>query len=61
MSATITKAELVAMGGAPDARFACFYPDGTLYFVISSPRFDFEGERDYWYNRGYSLKKVVDE
>jgi hypothetical protein len=34
---TITRAELLALGGAPDALFAVFYPSGELYFTTTAP------------------------
>ena len=57
---TITRAELQALGGAPDALFAVLHADGTLYFSTTAP----EAERDEYRwrdmeDRQMEMKRVV--
>lgn len=54
---TISRAELIKLGGAPDARFAIFHGNGQLYACTSAP--EAEGDDDYWRFRGFILKRVI--
>lgn len=49
-------ADLIALGGAPDATHAVFHGDGDLYFCTNAkvP----ERDEDYWRDQGYTLKRV---
>lgn len=55
---TIARADLIAMGGAPDARFAVFYPDGSLYFCTSAKAAS--RDEDYWSGQGRELRQVIE-
>jgi hypothetical protein len=54
---TITRAELLALGGAPDALFAVFYPSGELYFTTTAP--EAEVDRVVLLGEYCETKKVV--
>lgn len=54
----ITRAQLIALGGAPNARFAVFRPDASLYFVTTAELA--LRDEDYWRWQGYELKEVVE-
>lgn len=55
---TINKLGLVALGGDPNARYACMHPDGSLYFCLNA-NLDEERERAFWEARGMVIKRVV--
>ena len=59
MIQTISRAELLALGGTADATHAVFHADGSLYFcvVLMSP--DNERERGFWAEREKTLKQVI--
>lgn len=54
----ITRAQLVALGGPSNARYAILHTDGTLYCATSSKVA--ANDSDFWRDRGYVLKEVVD-
>ena len=55
---TITRKELVDLGGAPDARFAIFYASGELYVCTTAATALLD--EAYWAERGYTCKQVVE-
>ena len=55
---TIKKAELIKLGGAPDARFAVFYQNSDeIYFCTTA---NAKHDESYWTEKGYTIKEVVD-
>lgn len=57
----ITRAELLALDGAPNATHACFNPDGTLYFCAELTNPDDEREDEFWRARNYTMKRVTNQ
>lgn len=55
----IARTTLINMGGAPDARYAIFNPDGSLYCCTTHLATDLDDE--FWRNREHRIKEVVDE
>lgn len=53
----ITRAELLELDGAPDATFAVFREDGSLYFCTNA-KVASEDE-DFWMYRGFTIKEVL--
>lgn len=53
---TITLAVLIASGGAPDAPFAVFNADGSLYFCTTAKRAG--NDDDFWRDRGFEIRRV---
>ena len=53
----IKQADLVALGGAPDARYAIFEEDGSLYFCTTSK--EAYRDEDYWSGQRREIKQVV--
>lgn len=56
---TITRAELIALDGAPDATHATFRKDGTLYFCVNIQGMQEDDEAEYWKSQGFTMKKVT--
>lgn len=54
---TIPRADLLVLGGAPDARFAVFDPDGSLFFCTTAKAA--EDDEDYWRGHGRTIKRVI--
>ena len=54
----ITRAELSALGGALDAKFAVFNADGSLYCCTTHLASDLDDE--FWRNENRRIKEVVD-
>jgi hypothetical protein len=53
----ITRAQLLALGGAPDALYAVFHKDGTLYCCTTASIAANDG--DFWRDRGFTIKEVT--
>ena len=53
---TILLADLLALGGSPDARFVALHPDGSIFFCTTARAA--EHDEDYWRDLGYTLKRV---
>ena len=56
---TITKAEVAKLGGAPDAKYVVFQPDGEIYFCTTATETAYD--EAYWTSRGYTIKQVTEE
>ena len=58
---TITREELLALDGAPDATHAVFRNDGSLYFCASLvlPDEYMTHEEEYWRGQGMTMKEVT--
>ena len=54
----IARQTLIDQGGAADARFAIFNPDGSLYCCTDATLAEYAD--DFWRAGGYSVKEVVD-
>ena len=54
---TIAQSDLIALGGASDARYAVFEEDGSLYFCTTSK--DAYRDEDYWSGQHREIKQVV--
>lgn len=54
---TIARAELLALDGAPDATFAVFRADGSLYFCTNAK--EPSEDEDFWRYRGFTIKEVT--
>lgn len=54
----IQRKDLIALGGAPDAKFAVFNADGSLYCCTTHLASDLDD--DFWRNENRSIKEVVD-
>uniref|UniRef100_A0A6M3KGI1 Uncharacterized protein n=1 Tax=viral metagenome TaxID=1070528 RepID=A0A6M3KGI1_9ZZZZ len=54
----IIRADLITLGGAPDATHACFHGDGTLYFCAVLTNLDDDIEDAFWRSEGKTMKRV---
>lgn len=55
----MTRAELIALGGSSDARYAIFNDDGSLYACTSAAIA--ANDDEFWRSRGYRIVEVIDQ
>jgi hypothetical protein len=53
---TIPRVDLIALEGAPDAHYAVFNADGSLYFCTTAKRAG--NDEDYWRAGGFEIRQV---
>ena len=53
---TIPRADLIALGGAPDAGYVVFHTDGSLYCCTTAKQA--RNDEDYWRAGGFEIRQV---